>query len=174
MARANPDYTFQVMQHPRFEFAGTRFERARSGAMLGVIMGTAFSLYAFALYLVQGDAPFAKLDTTLGATVVRYYVAGLLAGPIVGIVWPLRSSRAGSGLVAGLGAFIVYTVAWMTQEGSPLKWSHNDWAGPLLLSVLVFLGGMAVYRAPPPPAPPPEPSRLRTTWPEEPDPDELA
>ena len=161
------------MPHPRFEFVGTPFERARSGAKMGAIMGTAFSLYAFALYLVQGDAPFEKLDTTLWATVMRYYVAGLLAGPVMGLVWPLRTSRAGSGLVAGLGAFIVYTVAWMTQEGSPLNWSLSDWAGPLLLSGVVFLGGMAVYRAPPPPAPPAEPSRLRTTWPEEPDPDEL-
>ena len=163
-----------MMQHRRFEFVGTPFERARSGAAMGAIMGTAFSLYALALYLVQGDAPFEKLDTTLWATVVRYYVAGLLAGPIMGLVWPLRNSRGGSGLVAGLLAFIVYTVAWMTQEGSPLKWSFTDWAGPLVLSGLVFLGTTAVYRAPPPPAPPPEPSRLRTTWPEEPDPDELA
>jgi hypothetical protein len=103
---------------------------------------------------------------------MRYYVAGLIAGPLFGIVWPLRKSRAGSGLVAGLAAFTVYTVAWMTQEGSPLRWSPADWAGPLLLSGLVFLGAIAFYRSPPPPAPPPEPSRLRTTWPAEEDPDE--
>ena len=163
-----------MIQHPRFEFVGTPFERARSGAAKGAIMAAAFSLYVFALYLVQGDAPFQELGTTLWGAVAMYFVAGLIAGPIMGIVWPLRTSRAGSGLVAGLGAFTVYTVAWMTQEGSPLRWSLNDWAGPLLLSGLVFLGGMAVYRAPPPPAPPPEPSRLRTTWPEESDPDELA
>lgn len=160
------------MQNPRFEFVGTPFERARSGAVLGAIMATAFSLYVFALYLVQGDAAFRKLDTTLWSAVGMYYVAGLLAGPIFGIVWPLRKSRVGSGLVAGLAAFIVYTVAWMTQEGSPLRWSPGDWAGPLLLSAVVFLGGIAFYRSPPPPAPPAEPSRLRTTWPEEPDPDE--
>ena len=140
---------------------------------MGAIMATAFSLYAFALYLVRGNAPFEKLDTTLWGTVMLYFVAGFVAGPIMGIVWPLRRTRAGSGLVAGLGAFIVYTVAWMTQEGSPLRWSTDDWAGPFLLAFLVFLGGMAVYRTPPPPAPPPEPTRLRTTWPEEPDPDEL-
>ena len=162
------------MQHHRFEFVGTPFERARSGAKLGATMATAFSLYALALYLVQGDAPFRRLETTLWAMVLMYYVAGLIAGPIMGIVWPLRTSRAGSGLVAGLLAFIVYTVAWMTQEGSPLRWSVNDWAGPLLLSGLVFLGGIAIYRTPPQPAPPPEPSRLRTTWPAEADPDELA
>lgn len=141
---------------------------------MGAIMATAFSLYVFAAYLVQGDAPFEKLDTTLWATVVMYYVAGLVAGPIIGIVWPLRSSRAGSGLVAGLGAFLVYTVAWMTQEGSPLKWSPGDWAGPLTLGILFFFGAMAFYRTPPPPPPPPEPSRLRTTWPEETDSDERA
>jgi len=136
---------------PRFEFIGTPSERARSGAKMGAIMATAFSLYAFALYLLRGNAPFEKLDTTLWATVLMYYVAGFVAGPIIGIVWPLRSTRVGNGAVAGLGAFLVYTVAWMTQEGSPLKWTLEDWAGPLALAVLSFFGGMAIYRAPPPP-----------------------
>lgn len=160
------------MQRVHFEFAGTPFERARTGAVLGAIMATAFSLYVLAVYLVQGEAAFEKLDTTLWGAIVMYYLAGLLAGPIFGIVWPLRKSRAGSGLVAGLAGFIVYTVAWMTQEGSPLRWSAGDWAGPLLLSGVVFLGGIALYRSPPPPVAPPLPARLRTTWPEEPDPDE--
>ena len=161
-----------MAQRHRFEFVGTPFERARSGAVLGGIMATAFSLYVIAVYLVQGRAAFEKLDTTPWGAIIMYYVAGLVAGPIFGVVWPLRKTRAGSGLVAGLAAFIVYTVAWMTQEGSPVRWSQSDWAGPLLLSGLVFLGGIAFYRSPAPPAAPPEPSRLRTTWPEEPDPDE--
>lgn len=139
---------------------------------MGAIMATAFSLYVLAVYLVQGQVAFEKLDTTLLGAIVMYYVAGLVAGPVFGLVWPLRKSRAGSGLVAGVAAFIVYTVAWMTQEGSPLRWSSGEWAGPLLLSGLVFLGGIAFYRSPPPAAAPPEPSRLRTTWPEESDPDE--
>jgi len=162
-----------MMRIPEFEFIGTRFERARSGAALGAIIATAFSLYVLGVYLLRGSGHFERLGTTFWSTVGMYYVAGLIAGPIIGLVWPLRSSRLGSGLVAGLGAFLVYTVAWMTQEGSPLNWSPRDWAGPLALGVLFFLGGTAVYRQPPEPAPPPEPSRLRTTWPEEQDPDQL-
>jgi hypothetical protein len=159
--------------HPRFEFIGTPSERARSGAKMGAIMASAFSLYVISLYLMRGNAPFETLDTSLWASVLRYYVAGFVAGPIIGIVWPLRVTRVGNGAVAGLGAFLVYTVAWMTQEGSPLKWSLEDWAGPLGLGVLFFLGGMIFFRPPPPPPPLPDPVWLRTTLPEEKDPDEV-
>jgi hypothetical protein len=161
-----------MTDHPRFEFTGTATERARSGAKMGAIMATAFSLYVFVLYLLRGNAPFEELDTTVWATVLMYYVTGFIAGPVIGIIWPLRSTRVGNGAVAAVGAFLVYTVAWMTQEGSPLRWSLEDWAGPAALGVLFFFGGMAFYRAPPPPPPLPEPVWLRTTLPEEKDPDE--
>ena len=161
-----------MIDRPRFEFIGTPWERARSGLKMGAIIASAFSLYVVALYLMRGNGPFESLDTTLWASVLRYYIAGFVAGPIIGIVWPLQSTRVGNGAVAGLGAFLVYTVAWMTQEGSPVKWSLQDWAGPMALGVLFFFGGIAFYRPPPPPPPLPEPVWLRTTLPAEEDPDE--
>jgi hypothetical protein len=54
---------------------------------------------------------------------------------------------------------------WVAQEGSPLKWTTGDWAGPLALGFIWFLGAMAFYRKPAPGSPPPKPSRLRTIWP---------
>ena len=161
------------MKTPHFEFHGTPLERARNGAVLGAIIATAFLLYVAGLYLLRGDGPFERLGTTVWATIGMYYILGLVAGPILGIVWPLRSSRAGSGLVVGLGGLIVYVVGLMTQEGSPLNWSLADWGGPLTLGVLGFFVGVGFYRPPPKPAPPPEPTRLRTTWPEESDSDGL-
>jgi len=155
------------MKTPHFEFHGTPLERARNGAVLGAIIATAFLLYVAGLYLLRGDGPFERLGTTVWGTIGMYYMLGLVAGPILGIVWPLRNSRAGSGLVVGLGGLIVYIVGLMTQQGSPLNWSLTDWGGPLTLGVLGFLLGFAFYRPPPQPAPPPEPTRLRTTWPEE-------
>ena len=148
------------------EMPGTLFERARSGALLGAGMATFGALYVLGLYLVRGEAPFERHGATVGATVLGYYGAGILAGGCLGVLWPLRRSRDGAAVLGGIGGFLAYSAVSVMRAGIPLAWREIEWTPPLVMAgIWAVLSATVMYRPPRPQAPPPAPSRLRTLRP---------
>ena len=148
------------------EITGTPVERLMNGAKFGACMAVLLSLYVGALWLVRGDAPFERLGVTLPAVVAADFVGFSAAGATIGLIWPLRRSRPGAGLIAAVGAFLVYTAVGVTMFGALTRWDVAEWGTSAAIAAIWFLlGSTVLYRPPPEVIPPPPPSRLRTVRP---------
>lgn len=154
------------MSTENIEITGTPVDRLMNGAKFGAGVAVLLSLYVCGLWLLRGDAPFQRLGVTLPAVVAAYFVGLSAAGATIGLIWPLRRSRPGAGLVAAVGAFLVYTAVGVAMFGAFTTWGIAQWGTSVGIAAIWFLLGAAVlYRPPPEVVPAPPPSRLRTVRP---------
>jgi hypothetical protein len=148
------------------EITGTPSERFLNGAKFGVAMALLLSLYVLLLRAVQGNEPFEKLGVTVPAVIIAYLAGFTLAGGAIGLLWPIRRTRPGAGVLAALGAFIVYTAVGVPMFGSPFEWGLGQWLGTLFIAAIWFGLISTVFFTPPPTVVgSPPASRLRSVWP---------
>ena len=148
------------------EIPGTPLERARSGALFGAAMATLGALYVLGRYLLRGQEPFEQHGVTVAAVIVSYYGAGVVAGGCLGVLWPLRRTRAGAAVLGAVGGVLFYGAIGVMSAGSPLGWRAGEWAPPVVMGLVwAVLSATVMYRPSKPTAPPPAPSRLRTVRP---------
>jgi hypothetical protein len=133
--------------------AGTNGARNRSVrrditlcTSVALFIATAFSGWVLAVHFFRGDGPFERLGTSLGATVLLYFSAALVVGPVVGLLLPVaRAGRAGAALTGTVAAVPLYAMGLVTLEGvRPL--TLRDAVIVLLLAGLVGAPVGVVYR----------------------------
>jgi hypothetical protein len=148
------------------EITGTPRERFSNGAKFGLGMALLLSLYVLLLRGVRGNGSFEKLGVTVSAVIVAYLVGFTLAGGAIGLLWPMRRTRPGAGVLAAVGAIIVYTAVGVPMFGSPLAWGLSQWLGTVFIAAIWFgLISTVFFRPPPTVVGSPPPSRLKSVWP---------
>lgn len=118
--------------------------------LVGLCIATIFSAWVSLLFVMSGDAPFAKYGTSVAVVIFTYYGAALLIGALVGVLLPFaRAGRAGAaltGIVAGMG---FYASIQFALNGFS-SWGPGDTfvvlVGGTLLGVPVGLAYRNIFR----------------------------
>lgn len=99
--------------------------------MWGVGWGLRFAavlvVWVIVIYLIRGDAEFAKINTTLGMTIVTYIGGGWggwAAGAILGLCRPLLRSQLAAAAVGVLAAVPVIVIGKYAVDPGP--WDSAD------------------------------------------------
>lgn len=95
------------------------------GLGLGVFVAIGLSAWVLLLRTLAGTAPFDRLHTTLGATVLGYYKGGVTGGLLIGLAWPLHRWLIGYALLGILGVFPFYFFAPGGRDSAPLLSAEN-------------------------------------------------
>ncbi len=114
----------------------------RTGLWYGSRFALAFSAIAVVLLVFGGDRAFRANDTTFWRVLGAYWFGGLGGGILVGVLWPLLSSRLGSVLV---GAITGVLVAWGIGVS---MYPASTWFSETLVDALELgsvMGGLAAY-----------------------------
>jgi len=106
------------------------------GVGLALFVATGFSGWITVLRITTGTAAFDQLDTTYEATVALYYGGGLVAGILLGLLWPLHRWPLGSALLGILGMFPLYVGVELTKAPRSDWLSGDNIANSLLLAFL--------------------------------------
>jgi len=110
-------------------------ERARSGALYGVLFSFFYDVYAIGLFITRGSAPFKRDGITIWVAIAAYTIGGVLAGGVVGALLPLSRSRVGAAFVYSIAAFFVWVAIGSASDGM-----HNvNW---LLCGILAIVTGI--------------------------------
>lgn len=123
-------------------------DRVRTGIILGAIMATLYSLWVLIVYVFHGAAAFTALDITFGGLVLTYYVTGIAAGALIGLLSPLARSKAGAMLVGWLGAFLVTVGISLNMFGFFTKWVPANWVICAVVALFPAVAGVNVFWTP--------------------------
>ena len=126
-----------------------RVQDVRDMVGIGWFVATAYCAIALVTLLLKGPQP-AVLAAHAGlilGLLLTYVVGFLLAGLIVGLVYPLTRNFAGRVFVAILALLPISTgfgIRVLIMEGAPRAWGH-DFIKPVLLFAGFFGVAVAVY-----------------------------
>lgn len=109
------------------------------GIGLGIAGSILYSLIAILIYVISGQDAFAAHHTTLLATVGAYWMGGLGAGLILGLLWPLGRWTWGAGLIGFLCAVVVWLGIAVASDGR----DAFDTGNLILILVLAVVFGPA-------------------------------
>jgi hypothetical protein len=112
----------------------------KTGAVMGLLIATVYSLYALVLLAARGTAPFDANGVTPAGVIAAYYGGGLVAGSVVGILRPLLRWRLGATIVGIVAAFGVFAGIGIAKEGYLWHWTIRTWQTSVISSVI--LGGI--------------------------------
>lgn len=107
------------------------------GLVVGICLATLYSAWAVGVRLLSGAEAFAKHQTTIGAVLVTYYVAGVVGGVAVGAMIPLSRNIFGRIAIGLVAATIFFTCVFVATDGPVWVWSVTTWQN-LAFSVFVF------------------------------------
>lgn len=102
------------------------------GAKTGTIFGLAFSLLALVIFLLGGQGPFEANHSSFGRIVGAYFLGGLSAGIIVGILRPLTASKVGAAMTGFVATAPVSVLMRIAIDGFQ-AWTVKD----SILSILM-------------------------------------
>ena len=108
------------------------FRRIAWGAKTGTIFGLAFSLLALVVFLLGGQGPFEANHSSFGKIVVTYFLGGVSAGMIVGMLRPLTASKVGAAVTGFIAAAPVSILMRFAVNGFR-AWTVKD----TVLSILM-------------------------------------
>lgn len=74
-------------------------------------------LYVLGVFLVRGNRPFERHQTSLGEMLLAYMGWALLSGGVIGILWPIGRSKWGKALVGTAVSILFYGASWMAVSG---------------------------------------------------------
>jgi hypothetical protein len=106
------------------------------GCLWGVGMATWFSLIACVIYTVAGQQH-RVMPTPLAVAIASYFVAGIAAGMVVGLLRPLGQWWWGAALIGTLAALIAGIVGGVAVGGGFTGWDAGDLANAALYALLV-------------------------------------
>jgi hypothetical protein len=80
-----------------------------------------YSAWVLLVFLVRGNAPFEHHRVSLLGSIGMYFVAGTLAGLVLGVLLPLTRWVLGAAVVSFIVAFVVWFVIGRSiSDGEPL------------------------------------------------------
>ena len=121
---------------------GDALERARNGALYGVLFSLVYDVYAVGLFVMSGAEPFKRDGITIGIAIAAYTVGGIVAGSIVGALLPLSRSRIGAAFVYTIAAFFVWISIGSASDGI----RNVNWPLCGLLAVVTGAFGAFAWR----------------------------
>lgn len=107
------------------------------GLIIGLSLATLYSAWAVAIYFLSGTEAFTKHQTTIGAVLLTYYVAGSIGGATVGAMIPLGRSLPGRIAIGIVAATIFFTCVFVAMYGPLWVWSDRTWQN-LAISAALF------------------------------------
>ena len=113
------------------------------GLSLGLFVATGLSAWVLLLRIQAGTPAFDRLDTTVTAVVVGYYLGGAVGGILIGLAWPLHRWLIGYGLLGILGVFPFYLFAPGGRDNGPLLSLEN--LATALLGAFFVGGAVGVW-----------------------------
>ena len=121
----------------------------RFTATVGIITGVLMALVATMAFASEGSAPFDHSGTTYLRVAILYPGVGMVAGALVGLLWPLARTAARCYLAALPAAAAIAAGIMLLQTDSGRTWSESDWwlFGVLLTVATLVVGNtMNVHR----------------------------
>ena len=107
------------------------------GLVTGALSAGVFS--AVALLLEQGARGQDPDHMSLGRIVASYFAAGLLGGPVVGAMLPLRRSYVGTLALATVGSVLVFGIFGIAERGAFWHWDVSAWKKAVTLGAIFGL-----------------------------------
>ncbi len=86
----------------------------------GLVLAALFSLIVTVQFVSAGQRPFQQVGVTFGLVIAYYFVTGIAAGVVAGLLWPIGRTWPGALLV---GYLVVAPVWFITglELGEPLR-----------------------------------------------------
>ena len=107
------------------------------GVGSGALMALAYSIVALMIYAVFGAHVLHTPGLTIGLVLISYWVGGLTAGLLVGMLRPLSRFRWGPYLLGAIAGTAVFAAFQASTMGPMWRWSWGDWTTPLILGVVM-------------------------------------
>jgi hypothetical protein len=98
-------------------------ENIRLGLFVGLALATVYSAWALGLFLLSGEEPFAKNQTSLFAVLLTYYTAGAVGGALLGSLLPLSRSFLGRFVLGIVGPFVFFLCV-VARQGPFWNWGN--------------------------------------------------
>lgn len=111
-------------------------KKTLQGVLWGLTFATLYSIYVVVLFVLEGQAPFARHNTSLIQLVAIYYTGGVLAGAFVGTFLPRIRNTSGAALVGAFAGILVVFPFEYARNGFVIDW-------PVLLTTAFILGAPA-------------------------------
>jgi hypothetical protein len=109
----------------------------RSTVRAALFFATFYSVYVLMVALLRRSFTFPQYHTSAAVIIAGYYVAALVTGTIVGVLWPLTRTAWGSFLVGSIGGTMTYgSIALIVVREGPL------WL--MLIPGVIVGGGIAL------------------------------
>lgn len=103
-------------------------QRVKFGAITGLFcagLGLLIGAARIGLALLAGKRfSFGARDALL---LLSYPVGFIVAGSVVGVLWPLRRRFIGAILLGVLGAALFYSTIFIAWKHNPALWTRKDW-----------------------------------------------
>ena len=114
----------------------------RWGVWWGLRLAAFFTAVVVLEYIALGAAPFAHIGMSLLSTIGTYFVVGVTAGAVVGMLRPFTNTFYGSVSVGIAGAFVGAVVIVSMKSGPPNHWGYVEWATVVIGAVVygAYLG----------------------------------
>jgi hypothetical protein len=107
------------------------------GVKNGAFMAAAYSIAALVIYAVLGNHAIHTPGLTIGLVLESYWVGGLTAGLLVGILRPLSKLRWGPYLLGAIAGITVFAAFQASTMGPMWRWSWGDWIEPCILGTIM-------------------------------------
>jgi hypothetical protein len=134
------------MRNELRERSATRLvSRLAWGVRWGALFGAAFVMIAVAIYFLSGKSAFESHRTTLLRMVLTYFVGGVLAGTVVGLLKPLTNSKTGAAIVGFAAALPVATLIRFATDGFGL-WQRSDTIEAIVMGLILGAPTGVIYR----------------------------
>ena len=107
------------------------------GVGSGAVMALAYSVLALMIYAILGNHAIHTRGLTIGLVLISYWVGGLTAGLLIGVLRPLSRLRWGPYLIGAVAGIAIIAAFQASTMGPMWRWSLNDWATPLILGIIM-------------------------------------
>lgn len=107
------------------------------GVTQGAIMALAYSILALIIYAVLGNYALHTPGLTIGAVLISYWVGGLTAGCLIGLLRPLSRFNWGPYVIGAIAGTAVFAAFQASDLGPMWRWSLSAWTTPLILGTIM-------------------------------------
>jgi hypothetical protein len=116
------------------------YRNVKASVVVALATAMAFSAWVLVLSLLRGSFSWPQYEMTTAQIVAGYFGAALVAGPVVGLLWPLTRWMSGAVVVGSVGGTIIYGAI-----GVAMGHAHEAWFIGAIPGVLIGGGLAAVW-----------------------------
>jgi hypothetical protein len=116
---------FHRQNRPLTESVKSRVTAGAIGGLFFAAFGLLIGAVRIGLAIVSGRRfHFGASDALL---LISYPVGFVIAGAVVGALYPMRRYWIGAILLGIIGAAVFFATVLVAAKGSPISWTHKEW-----------------------------------------------